>query len=511
MDNYRLKLSIFVLLVILLTIILYYGLFGFSVSYLSEKEIKESREAKENLISYFKINNIDTVYNKNNDTYYYTIPDNYENKKYTLKLELDDGYKYKILNHATNVITVKYNKEYDLIIYNDKYYYKTKLIITNLPLVSITTDSEITDNETNSTFKYINPYNLDEIITHNSKINIRGATTKRYNKKSYKIKMYDNDYDTEKNVNISNFYYGSSYILDAMFRDNSKIRNVFAINLWNKISDDFTNVDIYSEYVELFINNEYIGLYTFTEPINRKSLNLNKSGLNDTSVIVKSNESTIPTKDNKYLNINEDTYLDYELKYPNDKNLYSISWNKILNKMYNYYNSNIEKTEKNLSEILDINNYIDLLIFNSFIGNNDNDLKKNNYFYLKDLSSKLNIQPWDMEFCFGLNYSDNTEYNFLKNMENYKDINFKIDDDDLFKIKKLIVNRYWVLRQEILNKKNLDILLDNYKNNLNKGAADRDTSMWIDYDVEKEIEEIRVWLYKRIEVYDNYITGLENE
>ena len=39
MDNYKIKLSIFILLLISLLIIIYYGIFGFSVSYLSVKEI----------------------------------------------------------------------------------------------------------------------------------------------------------------------------------------------------------------------------------------------------------------------------------------------------------------------------------------------------------------------------------------------------------------------------------------------------------------------------------------
>ena len=58
MENYKLKLSIFIILIMILLVTLYYGIFGFSVSYLSESEIKENRNLKENLISYFKINGI---------------------------------------------------------------------------------------------------------------------------------------------------------------------------------------------------------------------------------------------------------------------------------------------------------------------------------------------------------------------------------------------------------------------------------------------------------------------
>lgn len=510
MNNYKFKIVIFVLLLGLLSVVLYYGLFGFSVSYLSENEIKEERKEKENLVNFFEINNIETVYDKDNDIYYYSVPDKFENKKYTLKLELDSEYKYKIVDHISNIITVKYDKDYKVIIYNDKYYYETTIRLTNLPLVNIETDADISDNETNSVFKYINPSNLDEVVTYNSKIKIRGATTRWYDKKSYKVEMYDTDYDKEKNVNISNFYYGSSFILDAMYRDNSKIRNVLATELWNNISDDFTNIDVYSEYVEVFINGKYVGLYAFTEPINRKNLNLNKSTLNDTSVVIKSNDWTTPDKYSSYKNILDDKYLDYELKYPNDEELFNESWEAIITKLSKYYNADV-KDYKLIDEVFNINNYIDMVLFNSFTNNEDNKLTKNNYFYIKNLNDKVHVQPWDMEFCFGLRYSNQNSYNFEKVLDDYDDIKFEIKNKDSDKINNLLINKYWNFRRNVLNEKYLDELLDEYLNDLNKGAAKRDSELWIDYDIEEEIEDIRTWLHKRLNYYDNYIRGLENE
>ena len=194
------------------------------------------------------------------------------------------------------------------------------------------------------------------------------------------------------------------------------------------------------------------------------------------------------------------------MKYPNDEELFSISWEKILNKLIAYYYD-----EEDLNNILDINNYVDLLIYNTFIDNTDNDMKKNNYFYLKNLSSKLYIQPWDMEFTFGLSFNEDAPYDFQKDMSKYNVIDFRIKNDDIVKIKKLIINRYWNLRRNLLSEENLVRLLDKYKNDLSKGAAKRDTSKWLEYDVEEEIEDIKTWIKKRIKFYDNYIRSLENE
>ena len=509
MEGYKLKLTVFVLLLTVLLITLYYAIFGFSVSYLSEKEIKETRKLKENLVTYFKINNIDTVYDKENNIYYYSIPLENKNKKYILKLDLDEEYKYKIVGYNTSVITVDYDKTYEIVIYDEESYCIIKLIFTNLPLISVTSDTDITDNDTNSVFKYINPSNLDNVITYNSKTHIRGATSKHYDKKSYKLNIFDSNYDKEKNINISNFYHGSSFILDALYRDGSKIRNALATHLWDEIASDFTNVDVYTEFVELFINGEYKGIYLFMEPVNRRNLNLNSSTLNDTSVVLKSSEWDLPHF-NDYFNLTDDTYYGYELKYPNDEELFNISWNSILGKLSKYYKDTKNTSYDKINEIFELDNYINLILFNSFINNEDNGLVKNIYFYQKSLNDIIYIQPWDMEFSFGLSYAGNIRYNFEKTLYDYKDIVFDIKHSSNG-INKLLIDRYWQLRENVFSIEYLDKVIDGYKEALSNGAAYRDTNIWLEYNNNEDIEEVRTWLHNRIEFFDNYIRGLENE
>lgn len=509
MDNYKFKLSVFILLLVALLVALYYGIFGFSVSYLSENEIKETRKLKKDLISYFKINNIDTVYDKENDIYYYSVPLEYESKKYTLKLNLDSEFKYKILKHSTNIITVDYNKTYNIIIYNDKNYYEAKLKLTNLPLVSISTDSDITDSPTNSVFKYINPSNFDNVLTYNSKIHIRGASSKVFDKKSYKVEMYNNDYDKEKLVNISNFYYGSSFILDAMYRDNSKVRNMLATAIWNDIAKSFTNVNVYSEYVEVFINGKYIGLYVFTEPVNRRNLNLNKSSQNNTSVVLKSSNWILPDFSSYYY-LTDDVYEGYELKYPNDEELFNVSWNSILSKLSKYYISKTNSNYSTIDNIFDIENYMNLVLYNSFIDNEDNGVVKNNYFYQKSLNDKIYIHPWDMEYSMGLSFSATAPAGYEKTLDDYERVTFDINHPNSKRITERLINKYWEFRKNVFSEEYLDNYLDIYKEKLNKGAAERDSEIWLEYNIEDEINDVKTWLHNRIEVYDNYVKGLAN-
>ncbi|MBQ2946749.1 MAG: CotH kinase family protein [Bacilli bacterium] len=505
----KIKLIVLVLLIVLLIIILFYEIFGTNLSYLSSREIKENRILNTNLITQLKINNVDAIYEKNTNTFYYTIPSKYENNLYILNLNLEDGFKYKIIDETLNIIKVNYTKEINVIIYNDKYYFETKIQLTNLPLINILSEDEITSNDTKTQFNYFNNTNTKKTINLNSLINIRGSTSKWFDKKSYKINFTNKSYTDEKDINIENFYNGDSLILDAVYRDPSKIRNVLCIELWNNISNDFSNVNIYSEFVELFINNEYKGLYVLTEPINRTKLNLNKTSSNDTSVIVKSSVWGKILNIREYYKIGENEYLYYELKYPNDKNMYEKSWNIVLNKLSKYYN-NVDLYDV-IKNSFNIENYIDMIIFNAFTNNVDNKIEKNNYFYINSLTDpQLFIQPWDMEYTYGLLFAENMFNNFIKK-EDYKIIYTKFYHTNSSEINKLLIERYWELRENILTIDFFDSLLGKYLDELTKGAASRDSEKWYEYDIEKEIEEIRSWIYNRIEFFDEYVESIENE
>jgi len=256
----KLKIFIFILLIITLIFILFLGILGGSISILNVEEIKKDRQLKQDLITKLKINNLDSIYEKNTNTYYYMVSEKYEDDLYILNVELPYGFKYKIIDETLNIIRVNYNKAIEVIIYNDKYYYETQIQLTNLPMINIICDNEITTNNTDSLFWYINSDAEEKQININSKIHIRGASSQRFNKKSYKINMYDKNYNKEKEINLSNFYYGNSFILDAVYRDPAKVRNILATELWNEISNNFNNTKINSEFVEFFINNEYRGV-----------------------------------------------------------------------------------------------------------------------------------------------------------------------------------------------------------------------------------------------------------
>ena len=121
----------------------------------------------------------------------------------------------------------------------------------------------------------------------------RGATAKSYlMKPALNMKLCTADYAEEADSSLLGLRSCSSLILDAMAIDRICMRNRVSFDIWN----DFSRLPYDTEFdgrngtegrfLELFINDQYYGIYCLTDRINRKLLNLKK-------VQVKADGSTV--------------------------------------------------------------------------------------------------------------------------------------------------------------------------------------------------------------------------
>ena len=501
---YKTKIILFIFFIICLISIVFIDLFGLSLSLKSVSEIKQGRTLKENLIDNLKINGINTIYDKENNIYFYNISEKYKGNKYILNLNLN-GYKYKLINYNYNIIKVDYNTPIKIIIFNDKYYYETKIIITNLPLININVKDEIAKEDVKAYFTYINSSSKIKEVKNNTIIHVRGASSSIFDKKSYRIRFYNDDYTKKVNINIQEFYNDDSFILQSVYRDSSKIRDNLATGLWNDISNDFKDEDINSKYVELFINNEYKGLYLFSEPVNRKKLNLNKNS----SIVIKSTDWINFKTIDDYSNLKSNYFNGYEIKYPDDEEMYNKVWTSFLNRVSDYYNPKVDNTYSVVKNTFNINNYIDMIIFNSFTNNIDSNMNKNLYYYMKDFDGLVYLEPWDLEFTFGYRHSiDADSVNDGKLIDDEKEVKLPMFSNEK-KLDDKIIKRYWHLREDILTEEYFNNKLDKYLSEL-KYASKRDSDTWYKYNFNEEIERIRDWVNTRIIIMDEYVRGYSN-
>ena len=115
-----------------------------------------------------------------------------------------------------------------------------------------------------------------------AKFKSRGATAKQYSMKpSFNMKLRDAD-GTEIDSTLCGLRSASSWILDAMAIDRIGMRNRVAFDIWNEFSRlpydtqfDSRNGTV-GQFVEVYINDTYKGIYCLTDRINRKLLDLKK-------------------------------------------------------------------------------------------------------------------------------------------------------------------------------------------------------------------------------------------
>lgn len=477
-------------------------------------------------ISFFrneKTENVELIYKKtqNNNLVYnisfnsgqaiYTYNDNclYFPSASFLKTNKIKVYsKYKTKHFIQKVDNIYY-----LFVYSADFYEQIPIKITNMPAINIVyfdipkhfdypernsfigfSGSSDAEKEYNNVGVQIMYMNYDNIFYDSSSalLSFRGASSLIYDKKPYKLKF-------DKKVNIMDIK-DDVVALDALVTDRSKIRNLLSSNIWNKINDNqFINNDMYGYFFDLFINGEYVGLYSLKNKVNSDVTALSNSG-----VLLKSiahvRSDYIDNLLNSNFTINDDGYfLNYQIKKYDQSSFYSI-----INKLKDYYSDN---SYESIYNNFDFNNYINYLLFVSLISGSDN-ITYNRYLSLQNSNSKILITPWDMDLTWGLNWSDTAELHSEFLMESSSDINWmneNITKNMDSKTLSLMKQRYWELRKDVITMDAINSYLDSYKELLvDSGAATRDSERWYEYDVEYEIEQIREWARRRIEFLDEY-------
>lgn len=251
-------------------------------------------------------------------------------------------------------------------------------------------------------------------------IRVRGATSAGKEKKSFAIELRDENGE-KKNAHVLGYRDDNDWILDAMFNDFSKMRNRVMTDLWKSIDDlpyskdnDYQGNGTQGEFVEVFMEGKYWGLYCLTDKIDRKKLNLKKTQNEDTAEEVKrgllwkskfrcgattfANYDAYPTNDTLVW----EQY--WEQKYPNDRQdqgFFSPIADMIDALKANHKKKSIVEAAENAFYI---DNVINFIICTQAFQWMDN-LQKNMYLSIrnveKDTPVKLLITPWDLDASCG--------------------------------------------------------------------------------------------------------------
>ena len=404
----------------------------------------------------------------------------------------------------------------------------SKLTEQSLPLVNleVNTGSISKEKYTDGTIELTDFHQRTEKgqrkVRYRCRVKYRGATSMRYEKKSFGIKIIDKE-GKKINVSIMGIATDDTWMLDAMAIDRIRMRNRVCFDLWNKISHTPYNTKhgsrngIQGVFVELFLNGEYHGLYCLEDKVTRRLLSLEK--------IEQSNGKATPhglmykcvgngrghalNDYNAKASMTRFEWNNWELKYPDEDDIASPNatfWKPLQNVMDFCGRKTPKETfSKQVDRWFYVDNVILYSVFTNALGIWDN-AWKNTFLSTPDIqkSHRFLITPWDMDASMGGTWSGEhapgrtsihrydtiAPYNRLRSL-----------DVDGYRMR--LVACWDTLRDKNLSYDSVTAQIDCYATAFTEsGAWQRECSKWngkpvpLTEDINEELDYVKEW-YQR--------------
>ena len=361
------------------------------------------------------------------------------------------------------------------------------------------------------------------------KLRYRGASSLRYEKKSFAIKLLDSDGE-DLDANVFGIRKENDWILDAMAIDRIRMRNRVCFDIWNEISKTPYNTDFdnrngtLGQFVEVYLNGEYHGLYCMTDKIDRKLLNLKKAKENsDGSVYVRGvlykgelwTDATLLKGYDTSEPFDEEAWNGWELQYPDDYPCFD-SWKPLMN-LIDFCNTRNAFFKLHYRQHFYCDNLVDYALFIMSMNIIDNNVK-NTHFSCPDINVNETylITPWDLDCSLGGMYdgSHYDEYTKIANLTNnylfYQLYSYNVDE-----FRTSMKERWQEWLSGLMSPENISSRLNAYALRFKKsGAWQREYDKWnnnpVPLDLDEELEYVKKWYVNNISAL-NKILGITTD
>ncbi len=385
------------------------------------------------------LNGIKCALDKRTNTFYYSIRSETLGQTACLPLDITSslaGVRIVFENHKVtgdSLFPLKTDEKLKFIAFNNSKYREYTLVFTTLPIMTITSQNgsdinsktqEVLCDVTMQDPEY-KKHLTEEWFEGLANVRLRGASSLSYPKKPYKVEMQK--YKTDKNgnrvldttnVSFLGMRSDDDWTLDALYLDPTLLHNKVAYGLWQEIGAPFYPYGIASgprcEYVEVFVNGQYNGLYLLTEPVDEKQVGVEKEeNTSDGShgVLIK----TISWEYTKFDTYEGSPYNGqmwlpvwggFEIKNPKEDEIEEIDWKHLTELLHATAKESDAVFSEVAGELLNKENIVNYWIFCSTLLARDN-AGKNVYWSIRNLNDAkitMYIHPWDVDNCLGYRY-----------------------------------------------------------------------------------------------------------
>lgn len=389
-----------------------------------------------------------------------------------------------------------------------------RLFFTSLPLLRFYTDEGIPYEpklESRMQLAYANPDPDSKstlLFESHAGIEIRGMSANRFDKKSYGIELWQNEYRVDRSVPLLGMSYCEDWILDAMYIDELRVRNKFSFEVWNKMEtkqagnlQEKKRTGIQMEYVELFLNQRYYGLYCLGEKMDEKLMDFTYAQDEAGGVFYKTygwHEGS--TTFRSYLNepALSMEWDGWEQIYPEDY----FFWDPLsdLRKLVTLEANDVFRNQ--IDGELDLKNAANFYLFINLLKAWDN-VGKNIFLARYSEHSKFFFLPWDLEATLGRSWEmkDMDPYGIVGNGLHERLISLNINN-----YKDSLAQMWSQYRASVFHRDALvQDLEENYLLLRKNGVMTRENKRWgLEIDIDYEYSYMVEWIEDRLRVLDGH-------
>ncbi|MBE6975673.1 MAG: hypothetical protein E7439_00530 [Ruminococcaceae bacterium] len=467
--------------------------------------ISQEEAVKYDYYSSFKIeklsyNGMPVVFDRKSWSIYISLTEESLVDYYDLpgKLEWTDPYSKIafVKNEALMNIreSVRNNIPLTMYITDGKTYRFVNVVITTMPVVHMT--GKVTHKDEDNRDVYtgnLTVYNGQEpgkysVQTSKLEWHVRGNTTAKKDKKPWKLSLKDENGDNN-HLEFLGMGADDDWILNCLTMDDTKMKEKLYMDYWNDLASQTEHNFKMStgEYVEVVINNQYLGLFLLQRRVDAKYLELN-----DNDVLLK--------VVNYGLTKAEDAY-EFVTDPVNEKQIYA-TMQKVL--------------DQKDSSMYNLSNMIDTNLMMQFTSALDNQGLKNMFHVLIPSGSGYThyFVPWDTDQSLGVVWSHEKSdfaYDFIRSkterVQRKETVAMAKLRPDYYQLEAV---RWFELREKFLIEEDILAYIDDTYESMNAcGVFARDTKLWGErYKGSDTVENLKRFISARLAYLDDYYTKL---
>ena len=372
--------------------------------------------------------------------------------------------------------------------------------------------------------------------TLSSRVRWAGSSTAGSDRKkhNFHLKFYNED-GSKKNMSFFGLRSDFHWRLDAGQVDFSRVRNRVSKDIWA----DFANPPYYASYepktpynyvrgdfVEVFLNDEYMGIYSLNEHMDRQQLKLKQYDYEKGEFhggLWKPMSLTNVTlfRDLVDVNANKKNWDEFYVKYPNIDDVSPTNFRTLYNAISFAVNATDVEFRDSAGYYFDIPAFRDYYLFTLLLQAPDN-VGKNVYYACYDVATdkRLTVAVWDLDCTQGQFWSNAGSYYhhslvgpendfWTETLSNHKVLKRLRTTDVSFH--GLATERYWELRSTTFNPDSIVARYSRYFDRMKScGADQREIARWsrgtdlggrvLNFDT--ELEYLRDWWSSHIAYLD---------